>query len=92
MNSLPIYYQNRMKRLSFLRDDAFRLSESGMKAAEGAPSAVSDCGIEDYVGMKPPTPFSLFRVVLICNWVVITGFRLPRILPETNVRHPRQRR
>ena len=63
-----------------------------MKAAEGAPSAVSDCGIEDYVGMKPPTPFSLFRVVLICNWVVITGFRLPRILPGTSVRRPKQRR
>ena len=57
MNSLPIYYQNGMKRLSFLLDDAFRLSESGMKAAEGAPSAVSDCGIEDYAGMKPPALF-----------------------------------
>jgi hypothetical protein len=33
-----------------------------MKAAEGAPSAVSDCGIEDYVGMKPPALFVGFFV------------------------------
>jgi hypothetical protein len=33
-----------------------------MKAAEGAPSAVSDCGIVDYVSMKPPALFVGFFV------------------------------
>jgi hypothetical protein len=45
-----------------LQDDGFRLSESGMKAAEGAPSAVSGCGIADYGNMKPPAWFVGFFV------------------------------
>ena len=59
-----------------------------MKAAEGAPSAVSDCGIEDYADMKPPALFvgffvqnvKLGNIKIVAAIVSSTGRRVDVVL------------